>query len=68
MIVDKIDIEGVSAFKPEDDPPVAAHTHGPEASEFAGQRVQNEPRQVYVFDTLCRMQPEENTTQAFNLP
>ena len=48
MVVDQIDIEGVSILDPEDDAPVAGYAHGPEAMEVAGQRVQHLARQVHV--------------------
>jgi hypothetical protein len=44
VLVDEIDIEDVSMFETEDDPPVAGDGHTPDACQITGERVQSPPR------------------------
>lgn len=67
MIIDEIDIEGVAVLEAEDQTPVAAHAHRPEATQLPCQRVQDEPRQVHVLDLRGPLQPGQDAPDALHL-
>jgi len=49
VIVDVVDIVGVTLLETKDDAPVRPDSNGPEASKIASQGVQSEAGQVHVF-------------------
>jgi hypothetical protein len=49
MVVDQINVAGVTLLEPEDHPPVRAESHAPEAFQAASERVEPETGKIHVF-------------------
>jgi hypothetical protein len=60
MIIDKIHVESVAIFKPENDPPIRADSHREKALPFPLEAVQAKDRQVHALNLLRRVQSGEN--------
>ncbi len=60
MIIDKIDVESVAIFKPENDPPIRADSHREKALPFPLEVMQAKGRQVHAFNLLRRVQGGKN--------
>jgi hypothetical protein len=60
MIIDKVHIRRLVAFKPEDNPPVRADRHSPIALEVSLQSAQSERRLVEVVDRACVLKSGED--------
>ena len=81
MVVDQFNVEGVSSFEAEDNPPVGAHSYRPKAFEVGFKRVQTVPGNVEglrssrvvengddAFDRLPEVRPYPATIPAFIQP
>ncbi len=49
MVIDEIDVTGISAFETKNQPPIPAYEHRPEALAIATQGVQPEARSIHVL-------------------
>lgn len=60
MVIDEIDLAGVSVLEPEDNAPVSGHRYGPEARKVALERMQTKALEVYIADLRRLFQASEN--------
>ena len=60
MGVQIVNIDGVAFLEAEDDPPIRPHRYGPEACEYAFQRVEPKTGQVHISGRSRRIQPRED--------
>jgi hypothetical protein len=61
MVVDEIDVEGVTLFEPENQPPVSGDGHAPKTSQLTLQRMQTPAgKQRDVRESLGRIDDGEN--------
>lgn len=60
MVVDQVDIHGISALETEDDPQVPRDPHRPKAVEIAAQPMQPQPGAIHVFGTFGGVQLVED--------
>lgn len=60
MVIDEIDLAGVSVLEPEDNAPVSGHRYGPEARKVALERMQTKAREVHIADLRRLFQASEN--------
>jgi hypothetical protein len=49
MVIDEIDVTGISAFETKNHPPIPTYEHRPEALAIAPQRMQPEARSIHVL-------------------
>ena len=52
MIVDQIDVEGISILKAKDDPPVAGHSHAPKSLKVASERMEAKAVNTHILGLL----------------
>lgn len=64
MIIDKIHVESVAIFKPENDPPMRADSHRIKTLPFPFETVQAEGWQVNALNLLHRLQGGKNESNA----
>ena len=55
MGVQIVNIDGVAFLEAEDDPPIRPHRYGPEACEYAFQRVEPKTGQVHISGSVGLM-------------
>lgn len=67
MVVDQVDIHGISALETEDDPQIPRDSHGPKAVEIAAQPMQPQPGSIHVFGTFGVVQLVENPPDPSNM-
>lgn len=60
MVIDKVHVESVPAFKPENNPPVRADSRRKKAFQLTSEAVQAESRHVHAFNLLCGVQGRKN--------
>jgi len=63
VVVDEIDIVGMSRIEAEDDSPVGADAHGPAPPQIAAERVQSEAREIQRIDGLGVLQGKQDAPQ-----
>jgi hypothetical protein len=60
MVIDKIHVKSVSAFKAENDPPIRVDSYREKAFQLSLKDVQTEDRQIHAFNLLRGVQGREN--------
>jgi hypothetical protein len=60
MVIDEIDVTGVSAFETKNHPPIPAYEHRPEALAIATQRMQPEAGSIHILGLGRSIEPRKD--------
>jgi hypothetical protein len=67
MVIDKIDIESIPVFEPEDNPPIGADRDCPISFQITLERVKPKARPFHIPDVNCDIQQPQNVLDLIDM-